>query len=431
MSKKMKKVLSLFLSALMIFSMTVVMSVTTAAKTSGDFYYEVIIDGSAIITGYNGNAKVLEIPSEIEGYPVTSIATTAFQQCNSLTEVKISDGIKAILIGAFSECENLRSVSIPGSVKTIGMSAFEQCKNLSEVTIGYGVETIAENAFINCVSLADITIPNSIKGIAYDAFKGTAIFNNPANWTDGILYIGKYLIKADNSAINPDCTVKSGTRLIAGFSFIGCDRLESITIPDGVAVIDMAAFSGCPNLKSVTIPESVTVIEEIFDSSDINSDLVIYGKSSSAAEKYAKENGIAFALYGVAAPKFDDENRIVTISAGLTADSVKSLLEIKDVKVIDKNDEESASNALVGTGCKIRLIDDNGTVSEYTVLVPMDVNGDGKISASDARSALRVSAKLDELHGVFLTAADADDNDKITASDARKILRVSAKLETA
>lgn len=59
-----------------------------------------------------------------------------------------------------------------------------------------------------------------------------------------------------------------------------------------------------------------------------------------------------------------------------------------------------------------------------------DVNNDGKITAADARLALRISAKLETVRndGQFL-AADTDKNKKITAADARKILRVAAKLE--
>ena len=58
-----------------------------------------------------------------------------------------------------------------------------------------------------------------------------------------------------------------------------------------------------------------------------------------------------------------------------------------------------------------------------------DVNGDNNINASDARLALRISAKLDTPTYTQLIAADVNEDSKITASDARIILRVSAKLE--
>ena len=57
-----------------------------------------------------------------------------------------------------------------------------------------------------------------------------------------------------------------------------------------------------------------------------------------------------------------------------------------------------------------------------------DINLDGKISASDARLALRCSAKLDSAENISMLSIDADGDGRISAADARYILRVSAKL---
>lgn len=59
-----------------------------------------------------------------------------------------------------------------------------------------------------------------------------------------------------------------------------------------------------------------------------------------------------------------------------------------------------------------------------------DVNNDKKITASDARLVLRISARLEKASDLQIKAADIDNNGKVTAADARKILRVSAKLDT-
>lgn len=58
-----------------------------------------------------------------------------------------------------------------------------------------------------------------------------------------------------------------------------------------------------------------------------------------------------------------------------------------------------------------------------------DINGDGKVSAVDARMALRCSAKLQTLTEEQMKAADVNGDGKVTAVDARLILRVSAKLQ--
>ena len=64
-----------------------------------------------------------------------------------------------------------------------------------------------------------------------------------------------------------------------------------------------------------------------------------------------------------------------------------------------------------------------------TTVTKGDVDGNGKVTASDARLALRAASKLDVLEGDLFTAADVDGNGKITAMDARAILRHSAKIE--
>ncbi|MBO5935952.1 MAG: dockerin type I repeat-containing protein [Clostridia bacterium] len=58
-----------------------------------------------------------------------------------------------------------------------------------------------------------------------------------------------------------------------------------------------------------------------------------------------------------------------------------------------------------------------------------DVNGDGKVTASDARLVLRVSANLSEKTDDIKAYGDINGDNKITASDARIILRVAASLE--
>ncbi|MBR3868079.1 MAG: leucine-rich repeat protein [Clostridia bacterium] len=69
-------------------------------------------------------------------------------------------------------------------------------------------------------------------------------------------------------------------------------------------------------------------------------------------------------------------------------------------------------------------------LSDPITFTPGDLNGDGKITASDARAALRISAKLDTPTEEQFMTADVNGDEKITASDARIILRVSAKLQT-
>lgn len=74
----------------------------------------------------------------------------------------------------------------------------------------------------------------------------------------------------------------------------------------------------------------------------------------------------------------------------------------------------------------------NATVSSWTnyfnMPLPGDTNLDGKITADDARLALRASAQLENISAKQIQAADMDSDGKVSAPDSRIILRVSAGL---
>ncbi len=69
-----------------------------------------------------------------------------------------------------------------------------------------------------------------------------------------------------------------------------------------------------------------------------------------------------------------------------------------------------------------------GITASAADLAKGDVNGDGQVTAMDARSVLRYVAGLETLNDAQLKAADLDKNDEVTAIDARFILRQVAGL---
>lgn len=88
---------------------------------------------------------------------------------------------------------------------------------------------------------------------------------------------------------------------------------------------------------------------------------------------------------------------------------------VADVKVVDGKDSDSDINP---GGDR----DDNGFRRG-------DVNGDGKVTASDARIALRVAAGLATVSLEEFMRADMNSDGEIHASEARTILRIAAGLE--
>lgn len=103
----------------------IALGVPEAAPPS-DFQYTTK-DGKIIIVSYLGNEKIVSIPDEIGGCPVTQIADTAFD--GNLT---------------------LEKVILPSSLEKIGWFAFRGCVALREVHAFEGLSQIEYGAFENC-----------------------------------------------------------------------------------------------------------------------------------------------------------------------------------------------------------------------------------------------------------------------------------------
>mgnify|MGYP003086362835 FL=1 len=66
--------------------------------------------------------------------------------------------------------KSVKQLIIGNGVTTIGSSAFSDCDSLTSVTIPNSVTTIGSGAFELCFSLTSVTIPNSVTEIGYYAF---------------------------------------------------------------------------------------------------------------------------------------------------------------------------------------------------------------------------------------------------------------------
>ena len=75
-----------------------------------------------------------------------------------ISELIISDSVTSIGSSAFKNCTSLTSIVIPDSVVTINDSVFEGCTSLASVEIGSSVTSIGVKAFLNCTGLTSTII---------------------------------------------------------------------------------------------------------------------------------------------------------------------------------------------------------------------------------------------------------------------------------
>ncbi len=100
-------------------------------KPVGNAVFNYRLENSeVIITGYTGSAEIVNVPSVIDGHPVTAIDDYAFQN-TSVVSVILPGSITSVGWFAFYGCFGLEIISIPASVTSIQYAAFDGCPHLT------------------------------------------------------------------------------------------------------------------------------------------------------------------------------------------------------------------------------------------------------------------------------------------------------------
>lgn len=306
MKQTWKRLLSLLLVMAILLTVSPLSTLSVAAMTEDDYVYSVV-DGKAIITGYNGVNNDITLPSVLGGYPVTGIGDYAFSSNSKITAVVIPEGVTYIGEWAFFSCDNLTMVVIPSSITSIEEYGFASCYKLSSVhitdmaawcnidflysnsnpleyggnlylngekvtdlVIPDGVVTISERTFYGCAELTTITIPASVTAIENYAFINqnnlisfdVADDNTVYCDVDGVLFdkAKRTLIQYPAKKTQESYTIPDSVAVINNHAFYNCTALTTIAIPDGVTTIGGYAFRYCNNLTTAILPDSVTKI---------------------------------------------------------------------------------------------------------------------------------------------------------------------------
>ena len=235
----------------------------------------------------------MNIPSEINGTPVTTIGNAAFRD-SSVTSVTIPASVTEIGANAFADCTNLTSVNYAGDWSNLtiqsGNPAVQDAANAplfdfefippdntavivtnykyngaaADVTIpsryqGKPVTTIGHAAFFNS-AVTSVTIPDSVTSISDEAFINCPKLTN-ISIPNSVTYIGFSAFSSCTSL--KSITLPSSLSFISGALFLGCSQLTTIHIPVSVTSIGNNAFADCPSLMTVTYPGSKTQWDDI------------------------------------------------------------------------------------------------------------------------------------------------------------------------
>lgn len=276
---------------------------------------------AGMIVGYTGYPTSAEIPSSINGIPVTGIGSNAFSNSSSLIKVTIpssvttiqdfafrgNSALKSVTIpssvtnvgvriflscpqlktagpigsgcsiefgwsseipsGVFDSCNELESVILPDTITKIGTSAFRDCKNLKKVKLPSGLTRVEENLFSGCSSLTEVIISGKVSSIGRWAFSNCTNLNHvtiPGSVTDINLSAFEKCTSTSLTSAGPigsGCSIEFGwTEELPNNAFNQLASLTRVKLPSGITRIGDYAFRQCSGLKSIEIPDSVTWI---------------------------------------------------------------------------------------------------------------------------------------------------------------------------
>ena len=412
------------------------------------------------------------------GSGVTTVGSAAFPGCSSLTSVSIPQSVAAIGDEAFFGCKSLTDVTIPEGAASIGRQAFSGCTELTSVSIPWTVTSMGELLFYGCASLSSISVApgnpvyrsdgnclietekklitegcstsvipldGSVTGIGFGAFWGregltaatipasvTFIDGNPFACCSGLT---AFVVEDGNPVyhVSGNCLIETAEkRLVAG-----C-KTSAIPLDGSVTSIGESAFEVCTGLTSLVLPVSVTFI----------GDRAFYGCSALTDVYYTgseeqRENMLFRDIRGALLtadwhynyippqelPKIDTDTARETetglyVKAGSTADGLLALTG-EGAVLLGPDDLQVVGERNIGSGMTLKKADGTG----LTVIVKGDNDGDGGITAADARFALRIAVDLETPNAWQKEASRVAGGESVTAADARLILRAAVELE--
>ena len=244
----------------------------------GEYTYVILEDGTAKIVRWCGDDTALEVPSSIDGWPVSSIGAFAFAGpvetismpasvdalegnpvalCGLLEKIEVRGdegslvAIDGVLFDSGSRsllcCPRAKSgmeYMVPGDTVSVGEYAFYGCKNLSTVGLNDNVEEVASSAFDRCGSLTSIQVSPDNETLAS---------------IDGVLFrkSDRSLLRYPEGLSEPLYYVPDGILVIGPGAFKECRSLNEVVLPEGVVSVGELAFDACEALERVLLPDTI------------------------------------------------------------------------------------------------------------------------------------------------------------------------------
>lgn len=176
-----------------------------------------------------------------------------------LKTLKLPDDIEEIGKSAFAYSFHLEEMNFPANLKRVDPYAFN-CSGLKgDIVLPDNLEEVGNYAFYNMESIKKVTILGSIREIGDFAFRNSRIDELDLRQAS----IEKVGLEA--FGVNDFKEVFLGNTTLeqwSGWTFVGCNFLEKVTLGEGVMTIPIGMFSCCP-IMDINFPPTLKTIGEM------------------------------------------------------------------------------------------------------------------------------------------------------------------------
>ena len=232
-----------------------------------------------IVVGYTGTAETLTIPDLFNGLGVMGIAAEVFKGNKTIKNITLGKWIAeigdrafygsaiktlnfgtynySIGVSAFEDCDGLQQVELSNSIRSIGARAFWNCDNLTSFGISYDLESHDGNFLAYCPKLSQLYLRSGVEKTRNGFYCLDNVLIHHANpLTSPTTYIvacapgktGSYTLPTQLG----DGTLTSPRIIVLSDCFEGCTGLTGITFPaDKTYWVGARAFNGATNLRYI------------------------------------------------------------------------------------------------------------------------------------------------------------------------------------
>lgn len=144
--------------------------------------------------------------------------------------------------GYYGEINIPKEVSILGkekNFKVVGIkyNAFSNCPNLISIDMkNCNISVLPEFLFFNCINLKNVQFPISLKSIGSNSF-----------------------VNCNNISV---LQIPDGVEIVDDFAFSECHNLEAVYLPDSLKYLGQGAFKNCDKLTNIALSKNLEFIEE-------------------------------------------------------------------------------------------------------------------------------------------------------------------------